>query len=311
MNTVALVSDAVSLPIDYDMCQLFDACQAVGIDVEVCFWDDADVNWSCYSLVVLRSPWTYVDRLPEFLSWCSRTSEATRLLNPLSAIRWSLDKRYLRDLELRGVPVVPTVFVQGNQDPQEELRAFHATHPHASEVVVKPSVGAYSKDVRRFSIHQEGEAVEHMRGLLTEDREVLIQPYFGAIDKSGETDIIYFDGQYSHAIRKTALLLPNGTTIAPTQDTRQARSAGEDEKRVASAALEATAAHLGIDGALLYARVDLIRNNVGDPVVLELELCEPSLSLPFTDRGAFSFAKAINERLVRGNTVPFESSRSS
>ena len=304
MNTIALVSDAASLPIDYDMSQLFEACRAAGIDAEVCFWDDANVDWSRYSLAVLRSPWTYVDRLQEFLSWCSRTSEATRLLNPLSAIRWSLDKRYLRDLELRGVPVVPTVYIQSNQDPQRELRAFRAAHPHTSEVVVKPSVGAYSKDVRRFSLHQEGEAVEHMRGLLRADREVLIQPYFGAIDKSGETDMIYFDGQYSHAIRKNSLLLPDGTTVAPTQDTRQARSAGEDEQRVASAALEATAAHLGINGAVLYARIDLIRDNAGDPVVLELELCEPSLSLPFTDVGAFRFAEAIAERLVRGNTAP-------
>jgi O-ureido-D-serine cyclo-ligase len=53
----------------------------------------------------------------------------------------------------------------------------------------------------------------------------------------------------------------------------------------------------GLDRPLLHARVDLIRGNDGKPVVLAPELCEPSLSLPFTDVGAMRFAEALADRL--------------
>lgn len=62
--------------------------------------------------------------------------------------------------------------------------------------------------------------------------------------------------------------------------------------------LAAAASHLGIEQPLLYGRVDLIRGDNGEPVVLELELCEPSLSLPFTDFGAMRFARTLARRVV-------------
>ncbi|TFB92289.1 MULTISPECIES: RimK family alpha-L-glutamate ligase [unclassified Cryobacterium] len=303
MEKIAFVSDAASLPIDYDMSPLLSACRSTGISADVCFWDDPDVDWSRYALTVLRSPWTYVEKLPEFLTWCAQVSRDTRLLNPLAAIRWSLNKRYLLDLQAWGIPVVPSSFVHPSEEPGSALRVFLAEHPTAHEFVVKPSVGAYSKDVRRFAIDQENQAVEHLSGLLAGGCEALIQPYFDSIDEIGETDSIYFDGQYSHAIRKSALLLPDGRTIAPTQDTRQSRDASDDERQVASAALEATAAHLGLEAPLLYGRIDLIRDNQGAPLVLELELCEPSLSLPFAEEGAIRFARAIAERLPPGTSM--------
>lgn len=297
MIKVALVSDAGSLPIDFDMSLLLGACSTAGLEADVCFWNDPSVEWSTYSLTVLRSPWSYVDNLPQFLDWCTQTATLTRLLNPISAIRWSLDKRYLRDLEVQGVPVVPSFYARSAGELAPVLRTFMSAHSNAQEFVVKPAVGAYSKDVRRFSAAQEDLAAAHLTELTSLGDEALIQPYFPSIDRVGETDLIYFDGEYSHAIRKRALLLPDGTTIAPTQDTRQARDASSDERAIASAALDAAARHLKLDRALLYGRVDLIPDDSGAPMVLELELCEPSLSLPFAPAGAGRFASAIASRL--------------
>ncbi|MGW0185505.1 ATP-grasp domain-containing protein [Streptomyces sp. NPDC003362] len=296
-NYVALATDMTSLPIDYDMPLLLEACQARGLRAEICSWEDPEIDWGGFDAVLLRSPWSYVEQLPRFLSWCERVTAVTHLLNPLPVVRWNLDKSYLGDLDAAGVPVVPSSFVAPEADPADALRAFLERHPEAGEYVVKPTVGAYSRDVQRYSRGQEADATRHIAKLLQQGCDALIQPYLDAIDRDGETDLVYFDGVYSHAIRKRALLLPDGTVDAPTQDARTARDAAEDERAVASAALAAVVDRLELDRPLLYGRVDLIRDGDGSPVLLELEVCEPSLSMPFAKGSAARFAEAIAVRL--------------
>jgi len=296
-NHLALATDMTSLPIDYDMPLLLDACQAAGIRSEICSWEDPDIEWGVFDAVLLRSPWSYVEQLPRFLEWCERVTAVTYLLNPLPVVRWNLDKSYLGDLAAAGVPVVPSSFVAPEADPPQALRAFLARHPEAGEFVVKPTVGAYSRDVQRFSRAAEAEAARHIAKLLEQGCHALLQPYLDSIDRDGETNLIYFDGRYSHAIRKRALLLPDGTVDEPTQDARSPRDAAEDERAVASAALDAVVSRLELRQPLLYGRVDLIRGGDGKPVLLELEVCEPSLSMPFSEGSATRFAQAIAARL--------------
>jgi O-ureido-D-serine cyclo-ligase len=258
------------------------------------------VDWGRFEAAVLRSPWNYVDALPAFLAWCDRVAQRTRLFNPPRVSRWSLDKRYLGDLAAAGVPVVPTEFVApqvGDAASLAVLDAFMARHPASGEVVIKPTVGAYSKDVRRFPRAAQAQAHHYLRSLQSRGAHVMLQPYLAAIDRDGETNLAFFDGHYSHAIRKGAMLMSDGTVHVPTQDLRQARQADAQEQAVARLALQAAARHLQLDQPLLYARVDLIRDGSGQPRVLELELCEPSLNLPFADGSALRFAQAIARRL--------------
>ncbi|MGW7534900.1 ATP-grasp domain-containing protein [Amycolatopsis sp. NPDC054798] len=297
MTAVALVTDRVSLPIDYDMPLLREACAKIGLDTEVCQWEDTGVDWSRFDAVVLRSPWNYVDQLPDFLAWCERVEEATLLLNPLAVARWALDKSYLADLAALGVPVVPSRFASPGDDPDLVVREVLAEHRDATEIVVKPGIGAYSRNVRRFTRPAAAEAAEHLEKLFGEGGHALVQPYFESVDRDGETNLIYFDRQYSHAIRKAAMLMPDGTVHVPTLDFRKPRVADEDERAVASAALDAAASHLGLDRPLLYGRVDLVRDDRGQPRVLELDICEPSLNLPFGDGSALRFATVLAERV--------------
>lgn len=297
MKTLALVTCAPSLPIDYDMPLLLEAFQEIGLRTEVCDWEDPAIDWSNFDAVLLRSPWNYVEQLPEFLRWCERVAALTHLFNPVSVARWGLNKRYLADLAAHGVPIVPTKFVEPGEDPLLALRELLAAHPQAKEIVIKPTIGAYSKDVQRYARLLETEAVEYAAQLLRKGHHVILQPYLESIDHYGETDLTYFDGVYSHAIRKSALLMPDGTVNVPTLDFRKARTADEAERTVASAALEAAASHLGLERPLLYGRVDLIRGNDGHPVVLELDICEPSLNLPFGEGSAMRLAQAVAQRL--------------
>ena len=73
-----------------------------GVAVDVVAWDDPQVDWSRFDRVALRSPWDYAQRLPEFRAWLDRVAAVTEVVNPPATVLWSLDKRYLRELETRG-----------------------------------------------------------------------------------------------------------------------------------------------------------------------------------------------------------------
>ncbi|MFE6052620.1 RimK family alpha-L-glutamate ligase [Kitasatospora sp. NPDC056446] len=298
MGTLALVTDAVSLPLDHDMPPLLAACDTVGLAAEVCHWDDGAVDWSRFEAVLFRSPWTWADRRAEFLDFCDRVSRVTRLLTPPPLVRWALDKRYLAELAAAGVPVVPTTIVEPGAAALPAVRDFLATHPRAAGFVVKPNDACYSKNVRRFAASEGEEAARHIGWLLADGSHAVLQPYVESVDRHGETDLTFFDGVYSHAIRKGAMLLPDGTVHVPTLDFRTARAADEDERAVGAAALAAAAAAVGLDRPLVCGRVDLLRGPDGTPMVLEMELCEPSLNLDFGPDSALRLAEVLADRLT-------------
>lgn len=147
MDTVAFVTANSSLKDDFDMPELLAACRAGGLAAEVCAWDDRSIDWSRYQAVVLRSPWDYSEHLAQFLAWGEQVTGVTKLFNPLSAVKWSLDKHYLLDLANFGVPVVPSEFVEPGAPAEPVLRAFLTEHTHVEDFVVKPAIGCYSKGV--------------------------------------------------------------------------------------------------------------------------------------------------------------------
>jgi O-ureido-D-serine cyclo-ligase len=277
---------------------LLDAFATLGLQTRVCDWEESSIDWFGFDAVLVRSPWNYFDRLPDFLRWCDRVEAQTCLLNPAVVARFALDKHYLAALASLGVPTVPTQFIESGMDPHAAIRGVLAAHAQSTDIVIKPTVGAYSKNVQRFARDREQEACAYAATLLANGNPVIVQPYLPSIDRVGETNLTYFDGSYSHAIRKSALLMADGTVNVPTQDLRAARVADDDERAVAEAALQAAAQYMGLNSPLLYGRVDLIRDTEGCPVVLELDICEPSLNLAFSEGSAMRFARSVAARLV-------------
>ncbi|MCC7247565.1 MAG: hypothetical protein IT473_02980 [Lysobacter sp.] len=299
MPRIALVTAIAALHRDDDMPLLLDACARAGLTAEVRAWDDATVSWRRYDLVLLRSPWDYTDHLPRFLAWCERVAAESRLLNPLEIVRWNTDKHYLADLDAAGIPTVPTQFVEPDAYPLPALRAFLDEYPQAMEFVVKPAVSAGSRDTQRYAAAQEFAAANHVGRLLDAGRSVMLQPYLASVDALGETALLYFDGEYSHAIRKGPLLRPNDAAtdalFAPEAIT--AREPSQDERKLGEAVMAAVRARFG-DAPLPYARVDLIRDADGQPLLLELELTEPSLFFASAAGAADRFAEALAQRLA-------------
>lgn len=295
MPAVAIATCADLPDLDADERLLLDALRAAGVDVDVAVWTDPGVVWRKYDAVVIRSTWDYTEDWAGFLEWATRVDAVSTLLNPSDVVAWNTDKRYLLDLQAAGVPVVPTTFIEPGASATAEI---HMPEGYA-HLVVKPAVSAGSRDTMRYEIGEDlAAAGEHADRLLAESRIVMVQPYLEAVDTVGETAMIFIGGEFSHAIRKGPMLtagqqgeMVSGLYVKEQIDPREASAA---EMAVAHAALAAVPG--GAD-RLLYARVDVIPDPSGEPLLLELELTEPSLFLLHSQTAASAMAQAIISRL--------------
>jgi len=272
-----------------------------GVTAEPVIWDDPDADWAAYDLIVLRSPWDYFYRYAEFLDWIGRLP-AGRLLNPADVVTWNTDKRYLRQLAEAGVPVVPTQWID----------AADSFTPPEGEYVIKPAVSAGSKDTGRYGPAEADLARAHVERLQQAGRLVMVQPYLPAVDTYGETALLHFASpanarvEFSHAIRKGPMLSGPDTGVESlyVPEAITARIPTADELSVARQVLAEVPAPgslsgepPGVQSGLLYARVDLIPGPDGTPVLVELELTEPSVFLAYDEGAAARFADAIAARL--------------
>lgn len=256
---------------DEDAPALIEALAARDVEGVPAVWDDQRVDWSGFDLVVVRSTWDYPDRRERFLAW----AESLRhVLNAPQVLRWNTDKRYLTTL---GLEAIPTVF----------LEPGYPFHPPSAPFVVKPAVGAGSIGAARYD-GGDGSALEHVADLHAAGKTVMVQPYLEAVDREGEIALLYTGGVFSHAVRKAPLLAPGGGPGAGlfVEERVTAAEPSPDELEFAEHAL---AAIPFARDELLYARVDLLPG----PVVLEVELTEPSLFLGYAEGAAERFAAAI------------------
>ena len=281
---VALATGAAWPDLDEDGALLIAALAERGVDARPVVWDDARHDWAGDDLVVLRNTWDYIVRLREFTRWADAVP---RLMNPAAVVRWNTDKRYLRDLAAAGVPVVATTWLA----PGEMFRA------PAGEYVVKPTVSAGARDTARYGPAETGAATAQVAALHAAGRDVMVQPYLHAVDTAGETSLLLFDGAFSHAARKAAILAPRAgvrqdlvsrSYVTPTTATAEQLACAE----------KVLAAVPG-GASLLYARVDLVPGDDGRPVLLELEVIEPSLFLTLAGGATERFAAAIARRVRR------------
>lgn len=263
MIDVAFATYGAAPGLDPDEAGLGEACARLGLRWEARPWDSP---WDPRDAraVVLRSPWNYSRRRDEFLAWCRRVSAATRLLNPLDVVERNTEKSYLVDLAARGVPVVPTLLHDPRSDASLDDILRDRDWP---EVVVKPAVSAGGW--RTFRLRRGESTHDHVRARrLLRTRRCLVQPFLPSVLGSGERALVFLDGRFSHAIRKRSVFDPEGGPF------RVPVEPAPEELALAEQALRAE----GADD-LLYARVDLVRDESGAPRLIELELTEPRLFL--------------------------------
>ena len=287
---------------DGDDAELVAALRNRGQHARWLSWDDPATLHA--DLVILRATWDYIDRLDEFLDW---SKHVANLLNPPAVIAWNTNKRYLSDLAVAGVPTLASRFFE----PGERVRL------PKGEVVIKPAIGAGSVGAQRFIDAKA--AADHAAALHAGGNTVLVQPYDSRVE-AGETALVFLCGEQSHAFTKGPMLPPAGQR--PVFDpsgtyAEESLSAADPDFElwdVGAAALDAAAAHLNIKATdLLYARVDLI-GGPDAPLLLELELVEPSLGWRLLDASTRDtqqrqFAIGVESALVRLGLGPFSHRR--
>lgn len=277
---------------DPDDAHLLSALERAGISYAWIDWNTTESESldNVIDLLVVRSPWDYPEKHASFLSWLG--SIKVPVHNAPTVVAWNSNKRYLLDLNAAGVPVVPTQILESPDQPWD-------VPSDSDEIVIKPAIGVGSMGARRFRLSELTAAREHAAGLIRAGRPAMLQPYLPSVDAGSETALIHFDGVFSHSITKGPMLTDAGERPLVddlyVMENIDYREASDSQLDVAQRALSAVpnAATLGPP---LYARVDLVDDQAGDPVVLELELIEPSLFFSFDPEAADRFVEAICAR---------------
>jgi hypothetical protein len=284
---VALVSMAGQVEGDSDTPLIAEELRARGVHARAVAWDDPGQDWAASDLVVIRSTWDYAPRIEEFLAWTHKVARVSVLRNPPDVIRWNSDKRYLRRLGEQGVPVLATVFLEPGTG---------AALPDEPDFVIKPVVSSGALDTARYTADQREPARRHLAMLHAAGQTAMVQPYLPSITQ-GERALIFVGGRFSHAVRKGPVLVE--TAVIDNDRMPHPDLTGHEPSAAESAlARRALAAAPVTPGQLLYARVDMALDAVGQPVLMELELIEPNLFLDRTSAGVSRFADAVVDQLA-------------
>lgn len=242
------------------------ALEKQGLKVHRTYWDDPEMDWASTRFALFRTTWDYFDHFDRFSLWLKEVASITRLINPYEQVLWNMDKHYLQDLSNRGIPVPPTLFIEpGNSHSLQE-------HLHDSgwdTAVLKPAVSGAGRHTYKVTAGNVA-SIEDIFQKLIKTEGMLFQEFQPAIISRGEAALMVIGGRYSHAVLKRAkqgdfrVQDDFGGTVETFQPNDQLITLAEN--MVAAC-----------DPLPAYARVDLMWDTYGNPMLSELELIEPEL----------------------------------
>lgn len=256
------------------------------IKAEPLIWNDTSIDWKKFDCLLLRSIWDYHLHVEGFFKWLKTLEEIqVRTLNSLSVVNWNRHKFYLREMERKGVKIIPTLFI----DKTTDFSLAELKGKGWEQAVIKPAVSANSFLTESFSL-TEITTIEKKFHSLAIERDFLVQSFMPEVQSSGEVSLVFFDKQYSHAVVKL-----------PAQgDFRvQEEHGGKTISFNPTPSVIDTATNIlsWIQEDLLYARVDgVIRD--GEFILMELELIEPELFFHFDKESTKRFVEAVLKILV-------------
>jgi glutathione synthase/RimK-type ligase-like ATP-grasp enzyme len=283
------VASARQFPsIHEDDAHLAATLKSLGVEPVVCIWNDPAVDWAAFDAVLIRTIWDYFEHYAAFLAWTHTLDRlGVTVINDTSLMRWNSDKRYLLEMERRGVPIIPTRVASGDALP--EALAAAATE----EMVIKPTVsgGAWHTVRGKPGTAAFAQALQQ----LPRQMDYLLQPFVPEIASDGEWSLLYFEGAYSHAVLKRPV---TGDYRVQEQHGGSITQATPTEHMLSAAGkVLATVAALGHQQPA-YARVDGVVVG-GRFLLMELEVIEPSLYLVRRPDAAERFARLLRQRLAQ------------
>lgn len=260
-----------------------EALERRGCRVVAAPWDGSRAALAGADAVVIRSTWGYYRALDRFRAWTEAMAVATRLFNPIGLVRWNLRKDYVGKLAAAGIRVPRSHLVACEAAAIEQVLVDAGWE----QAVVKPVSGASGHSVE---LVKRATLARQVTGLSGEARAsgVVVQEFLPEIAE-GELSLVYFNGAFSHAIRKRP---PPGefrsnSRYGPTRNAETPSAAVTEQGAACLAALPEMP---------LYARVDGVVRD-GALIVIEVEVLEPALFMESDPPSAERFAEATLQRL--------------
>ena len=258
-----------------------------GFDVRAMVWDSPDFSVQANDFLILRSTWDYHLKQHRFLQFLADAEDRKlRLCNPVQTVRWNFHKRYLLELEEKGIPIAKTRIVEkGSQD--ISIADFMREHS-LDKMVVKSCIGCSGYRLKRIQSVTEAEQYQGDFKQAVNEADMIMQENIQGIETNGEFSMFFFDRKFSHCAQK----------IPVRGDFKAYSYLGAAVVRFApSSDMMALAEKvIGlIPGPLLYTRVDLLRDVDGRLVLGELEMNEPSMYLDIDDEAPRNFVNAIKK----------------
>ncbi|WP_062786369.1 ATP-grasp domain-containing protein [Aquitalea pelogenes] len=266
---------------------VLDALTKQGLRVARKAWDDPDFDWQQTRSLLFRTTWDYFDRYAEFRPWLNKVAKQTTLFNSAALIDWNIDKHYLRFIAEKGINVVKTHYIEKGD---KRTLAQCLAESGWSDAILKPVVSGSARHTYRLA-PTNTLALECTFAELVQQEALLLQPFQHAILTEGEISLMVIDGQFSHAIRKVPktgdfrVQDDHGGSVHP-------HMASLEEQRFAEQAVAC------VPFDVLYARVDIVRDNAGQLAIMEVEMIEPELFFRYRPEAADSLASGLARRLA-------------
>ena len=224
-------------------------------------------------------------------------------------MEWNTDKHYLQALQKHGLPTIPTLWLEPEQNLSKQQ--IHSRFPAAGDFVVKPAISSGGRGTGRYTAtdsRSRGEAINHAMHELRHGRAVMVQRYLDVIDRQGETSLIYLNGLPSYQVEKAPMLHPRFRAFEETTSTldtiTEIGTASTETWRWGEKIRSSLHSYIkeisGHDELLLFNRVDIVRGDEhsdSDFYVMEISLIDSSLYLSVNEDHLNRFADAIQTRV--------------
>ena len=260
----------------------FPPLEARGWRFEAVSWRST-VPWSRFDAVYIGAAWDYPQDPGRFLGVLDDIVESgTVLINDISLVRWTIAKTYLRDLERQGVRIVPSLWFD-----DFDVDALDASFDSlgGDRIIIKPVISTNALDTHLLT-RDAANAMTVELAQTFANRPYVVQQFISDIQTEGEYSLFFFAGEYNHAVKKTPaesdfrVQEQYGSTIVDCDPDADLLAAANEVIKL-------------VTPVPVYARVDMVRGNEGQPMLMELELIEPSMYLRKSPAAPAQFASAF------------------
>ena len=263
-----------------------ESLESNGLKVDVTYWSNKSYDWTSTKSAVFRTVWDYFVNFEKFYSWLNKIKDQTKLINSYELVNWNINKKYLLDLESNGINIVPTRLIKKGST--ETLKSICSIENYG-DIVIKPAISAAAYQTYKITSNEVNN-YEDLFSDLTQEKDMLVQPFFEQITSLGEASLMIFDGNFSHAILKRAR---EGDFRVQDDFGGTVECYIPTEKEI-SFALDVISA---CKTKPSYGRVDIVWDKSKEVYLSELELFEPELWFRENSKSAGMLAEAVKKVL--------------